>query len=126
MWDVALVIWKEYGIVGLIAACLGALVVYDRKRTNKTKKKTDHRITTLETKVKDIGEKVETVHDSCHIPEESVKKLFQEVEELKVQDKAIDGDLRELKAKVESLKDGQENMQTGITSILNHLLNTKE
>ncbi len=125
MIEAAILIFKEYGIIGLIASILGIFVFYEKKKTDRNEK----RIKELEDKVEIMDDKVENFHDGCHVPADSIKTLFQEIEELKRTDMAIDGDMKEFKAEVKAelknLKSGQKSMQRGIDSILDHLLNRK-
>lgn len=125
MIEAAILIFKEYGIIGLIAAVLGVLVFYLNRKSAKNEK----RIKDLEDKSVITDDKIENFHEGCNVPADSIKKLFQAVEDLEKQDIQIDGDMKEFKAEVKAelknLKSGQKGMQKGINSILNHLLSNK-
>lgn len=119
----AIYIWENYGWLGILSLAFGSYVIYDRIVANKKNKK----IQDLETKVEALEEEVGKVHEKCHVPQNSIKKLYQKIEDLEKTDLTMDGDFKafkaEIKAEMKGLRDGQSGMQKGIDNILGHLLN---
>ena len=118
----AIYIWETYGWLGILSLTFGLYIVYDRIVSNKKKK----RIAELEQKVETIEGKVDNMHEGCSVPQGSIKKLYQKIGDLETKDTTIDGDIREFKAEVRAelkhLRGGQKSMQTGIDSIISHLM----
>ncbi len=126
----AIYIWENYGWLGILSLAFGSYVIYDRIVANKKNKKIDKlntKVKFLTKEVETLEEKVDTVHEKCHVPQNSIKKLYQKIEDLEKTDLTMDGDFKafkaEIKAEMQGLRDGQTGMQNGIDNILGHLLN---
>jgi uncharacterized coiled-coil DUF342 family protein len=125
----AIYIWEHYGWMGILSLIVGSYIIYDRVVSSKKKKiasELKKEVDKLKDKVEIVEEKVENMHEGCNVPENSIKTLFQEVEELKLKSIETDGDINTFKAEVRSdlknLKGGQRDLQTGINNILQHLM----